>query len=91
MEFDKKLPLSGAQVGVVTMSCKGDADTHWKVFSMMFSSFHLQSSSRFMYPDSECTNIYDIIFLTNRQFRFLFYFCFFEYVLKHVSLGRSRQ
>lgn len=27
MEFDKKLPLSGAQVGVVTMSCKGDADT----------------------------------------------------------------
>lgn len=27
MEFDKKLPLCGAQVGVETMSCEGDAGT----------------------------------------------------------------
>lgn len=36
MEFDKKLPPCGAQVGVVTMSCEGDAGTHRSIFSMMF-------------------------------------------------------
>lgn len=88
MEFDKKLPLCGAQVGVVTMSCEGDAGTH-RYSQLCFHPFtYPQVAGSYI----QLLNvIYDLILLMNRQFRFLFYFCFFKSVLKHVSLGRSRQ